>query len=429
MDKTVVNNAFWIIGCKVCKAILTLLVNMITARYLGVADYGVLNYAASIVTFVTPIMKLGLDGILVKEYIEKSEKTGETIGTAYILNVCSAILCIVGVFFFTMIVNASEIDTIITCTIYSVLLLFQAFEMIQYWFQAKLMSKYSALSMLAAYVVVTVLQIILIFIKAPVYLFALSSSVDYAIIALILFAVYKHESCYKVSFSFARAKELLKGGRYFIVAELLVVVFSQTDIVMLKLMTGNSSAGIYAAAQKCAGMVSFVFVAIIDSIRPTVFSAKTKEERDLRMKEMYSIIIYLSFIVSVIITLFSDCIIHIMYGTGYAEAGLVLRVAVWFTTFSYLGTIRNVWLLSEHREKFIIHVNIVGAISNVLLNYFFIRLWGSVGAAISSLLTQVIANVLMSQLLVPVRYSNKLLFNSLNPRFFVGLLKRLCCKK
>lgn len=429
MDNAVINNAFWIIGCKVGKAVLTLIVNMITARYLGVADYGVLNYAASIIIFVTPIMKLGLDGILVKEYIEKSDKTGETIGTAYILNVCSAMLCIVGVFFFTLMVNASEVDTIITCVIYSVLLIFQAFEMIQYWFQAKLMSKYSALSMLVAYIIVAALQILLIVFNAPVYLFALSSSVDYAIIALILFVVYKRKSSYKESFSVERAKELLRGGKYFIFAELLVVVFSQTDVVMLKLMSGNSAAGIYAAAQKCASMVSFVFVAIIDSIRPTVFSAKTKEVRDFHMKEMYSIITYLSFAVSVIIFLFSDFIVHIMYGEGFVEAGAVLRVSIWFTTFSYIGTIRNVWLLSEKKEKFIIYVNIVGAVSNLLLNYVFIGLWGPIGAAISSLLTQAIANVLMSQLFAAVRYSNKLLFDSLNPRFFVGLLRKLCCKK
>ena len=47
-----VKNASWIIGCKLAKAVLTLIVTMLTARYLGPSNYGLINYAASIVTFV-----------------------------------------------------------------------------------------------------------------------------------------------------------------------------------------------------------------------------------------------------------------------------------------------------------------------------------------------------------------------------------------
>ena len=81
----VIKNASWIIICRVIQALLALIISMITARYLGPSNYGLLNYAISIVTFVLPIMKLGITSILVQEFISEPEKEGETLGTSLVL--------------------------------------------------------------------------------------------------------------------------------------------------------------------------------------------------------------------------------------------------------------------------------------------------------------------------------------------------------
>ena len=73
-EKRVVKNASWIIACKVAQSILQFIIGMISARYLGAGNYGVINYAASIVAFVLPIMKLGFDAVLVHELVESPDK-------------------------------------------------------------------------------------------------------------------------------------------------------------------------------------------------------------------------------------------------------------------------------------------------------------------------------------------------------------------
>lgn len=55
----VVKNASWIIGIQIVKSLLGLVISMLTARFLGPSNFGLINYAASIVAFVTPIMYLG----------------------------------------------------------------------------------------------------------------------------------------------------------------------------------------------------------------------------------------------------------------------------------------------------------------------------------------------------------------------------------
>ena len=156
MKNKIVKNASWIIACRVVQALLGLAISMFTARYLGPSNFGLVNYAASVVAFAVPLMHLGIDSIMVQEIVSaKEEDEGVILGTGTAVCFLSSILCIFGVIAFSMIANAGERDTIIVVALYSVLLLFQSFEIIQYWFQAKYLSKYTSVSMLTAYFVVS----------------------------------------------------------------------------------------------------------------------------------------------------------------------------------------------------------------------------------------------------------------------------------
>lgn len=406
------SNACWIIGCKLIKAVLTLVTTMITARYLGVSDFGVINYAAGLVAFVVPIMKLGIDSVLVHQIVEKPDAEGEIVGTSIVLNLISAFLCILGIGAFVCIANRGEEETIIVCVIYSVLLVFQAVEMLQYWFQAKLMSKYSSMAMLFAYIIVAASQILMIVFKVNIYWFALSYSIDYLFISLILLIAYAKKGTQKFKFSFKRAKELFSISKYYIVSSLLVTVFSQTDRIMLKLMIDSEATGIYSAAATCAGMTSFIFAAIIDSMRPVIFQVAKDEDKTLfhkRMTELYSVIIYFSLIQCIVITLLSPIIIKIMYGEEFAASVNALRIVVWFTTFSYLGSVRNVWMLAENKQKYLWIINLSGALGNVILNLILIPIMGVNGAAVASLCTQIFANVIIGYIVRPISFNNKLM--------------------
>ena len=138
--KQVLKNARWIIICKIVQSVIQLVIGMISARYLGPSNYGLINYAASIVAFLMPVMKLGLNATLVNELLDDKKKEGETIGTAVTMNILSSLLCMVGVAAFCFMANPGETETIIVCILYSTSIFFAALEMMQYWFQYKLLS-------------------------------------------------------------------------------------------------------------------------------------------------------------------------------------------------------------------------------------------------------------------------------------------------
>ena len=174
MRNRVLKNAGWIIGCQIIQSMIRLVIGLMTARYLGPAGYGVISYAASVAAFVTPIMQIGFRNTLVKEFVDEPGQEGRILGSALIMNMISAVLCIIGSVSFVMLVHAGERETVIVCALYSLSLLFQAVETTQYWFQARLLSKYSSVAALVAYSVVSVNKIWLQVTKNDVVGFALS---------------------------------------------------------------------------------------------------------------------------------------------------------------------------------------------------------------------------------------------------------------
>ncbi len=421
----VLTNATWIIVCRVAQSVLSLVVSMLTARYLGPSNYGVINYAAAVVAFVIPIMQLGFRNTLVREFINKPQKEGEVLGTALVYNLISAILCVAGIVAFVSIANRGETETIIVCGLYSLNLIFQALEMVQYWYQSKLLSKYTSVISLFAYVVVSAYRIFLLVSGKNIYWFAVSQALDFMIIAVLLLFFYRKLSPQRLSFSFSTGKEMLSVSKHYIVSGMMVTVFGHIGSILLKFLMSDAAVGFYTAAVTCAGMTNFVFAAIIDSARPTVLSSKTVDQSTFEKNviRLYSIIIYTSFMQGVVLFIFAPLVVKILYGAQYMDTIAPLRVMAWYTLFSNLGTVRNVWILAEAKQRFLWIINLFGAITNILLNLLLIELIGITGAAWASVLTQFATNFLVAYFIKPVRYNNTLLLKALNPKYFAEMVK------
>ena len=427
LKSRVASNAIWIIVGRIVQSLLALVISMLTARYLGPSNYGLIAYAASIVTFVVPIMNLGMSNIMVQQLTNYPEEEGKIIGTSVLMSFCSSVICIAGVTVYTFSVDVNEPTTNLVVILYSVLLIFQAFELIQYWFQAKLLSKYMSIISLIAYFLVSGYKTLLLVNGASVYFFAISNALDYMLIAVSLFIVYKKLGGQRLSFSKETAKRMFNSSKHYIVSSLMITIFAQTDRVMLKLMMNEAAVGYYSAAVMCTSWTAFVFTAIIDSMRPTIFACKKTGDTEGYEKGIsltYCIVIYLALAQCIIMTVFAKLIIGILYGDDYEPSVSALQIAVWYTTFSYIGAVRNVWVLGENKQKYLWILNLGGALVNIVLNAILIPLWGINGAAFASFVTQFFTNVIMNVIVRPLKYNNHLIFKGLNPKLLFSLLKK-----
>ena len=425
--KKVFKNATWIISVRIVQSLLNMVISMITARYLGPSNFGIINYAASIVAFFVPLMNLGLGNIMVQQIIMKPDDEGRVLGSALASCFVCGTLSVFGVLAFTSIANRGETETIIVCVLYSLSLVAEALEILIYWFQAKLLSKYTSLITLFSYVVVSLYKIFLLITGKSVRWFALSYVFDYLIYGVGALIYYKKLGGSKLEFDWELLKKMINKSKYYIISGLMITVFAQTDRIMLNLMIDETATGLYSAAAVCAGMTAFVFAAIIDSVRPVIFESikNSEEEFQLNMARLYSIVIYFALAQCIGIAVLAKPIIYILYGADYMAAVPALRIVVWYSTFSYLGAVRNIWMLAKGKERLIWVIDLSGAIANVALNFTLIPKFGIVGASIASLCTQMFANVGMGFILKEVRPNNRIMMKSLNPVYLTDMIKKI----
>ena len=177
----------------------------------------------------------------------------------------------------------------------------------------------------------------------------------------------------------------------------------------------------------CATLTAFVFVAIIESARPSILEGKQKSDEDFRqgMKTLYAVVILLALLQSAAIAVLAKPIIRIMFGAQYGASVEALRIIVWFTTFSYLGSVRQIWILAENQQKYLWMINLSGATANVVLNAVLIPAYGINGAAVASLVTQVFTNVIMGWIIRPIRPANRLMIQSLDIKFIRSQIRKI----
>ncbi|MBR4913909.1 MAG: flippase [Clostridiales bacterium] len=431
MTSKVARNASWIIGCKLVQSILGFVLNMLTARFLGKSSFGDISYAMAVVSFVVPLMRLGFGNIMVQEIVQHPEREGKAMGTGVFLNLVSAFACIAGVTAFAFVANPGETETVIICALYGIKLIFEATDLMSYWYQAKLMAKYSSVISLIVHFVVLGYKIFLLVTLKSVYWFAVTSALEYLLCSVGMYTIYHFKKTQKLSISLKLGKELIDKGKHYILSSMMVMIFAETDKIMLKGLIDSSATALYSTATILAGATGFFFAAIIDSFRPWIFEVqKTNEELfKERLKMLYSFIIYLSLLQSIVMTVFAKPIVLLTYGEQYAESVGALQIVVWYTTFSYLGSVRNIWILANDKQKYLWVINLFGAGANVVLNVTLIPFLGIYGAAIASLVTQIFTNVIVGYILKPIRPNNAIMVSSLNPNCCLEAFRKLLKKE
>ena len=299
--------------------------------------------------------------------------------------------------------------------------------MMVYWYQAKLLSKYTSIVSLISYLIVSAYKVYILATAKDVYWFAFSNTFDFLLISIGIYILYKKYGGQKLSFSWELGKNMFSRSKHYILSSMMVTVFAQTDKIMIKLMIDETATGYYGAAVACAGIANFVFTAIIDSFRPYIFEGKKEKEEffENRLTMLYSIVLYLSLLQSTGMTIFAGLIIHILYGQAYNSAIGALQIVVWYTTFSYLGAVRNIWILANNKQKYLWLINLSGAGANVLINAILIPILGIYGAAIASLITQIFTNVIIGYIIKPIRPNNRIMINGLNPQYCISAVKKV----
>ena len=137
MTPQVVKNATWLIGCKVLRVIINLVVGVLTARYLGPSNYGLINYAAAYTVFFSSICSLGINSVLVKEFVDRKKSEGTILGTTFIMRWACGIMSVATIWALTYIIDRDDPTARLVVLLASLGMFLQTAEELVLWFRSR----------------------------------------------------------------------------------------------------------------------------------------------------------------------------------------------------------------------------------------------------------------------------------------------------
>lgn len=192
-------------------------------------------------------------------------------------------------------------------------------------------------------------------------------------------------------------KKLFKFSYPLMLSGMISVFLGWTDTAFIGYFMDQTSVGFYNAAYPTA-LILMIPSQALGTLALTSFSeleAKGLSKRKA-LRTMTRWVFALTFPGFLIMTLYSEELLSILFGSQYATAGLALSILAFGNMFSSaLGSIGDV-VKSAGKTKVLFYNTFINLLLNVLLNILLIPLYGIVGAAMATAGSTVAMNLLLT---------------------------------
>lgn len=385
------------------------------ARYLGPDEFGLFSYVLAFTGIFRGVVKLGLDGILVRNLVNQPEKNEWFLGTAFWLKVIGSTLII---FFIGILLSQTNHDqtTKLYILIVSFGFFFQSFEVVQFYFESKVLARIVTVCKIFQIVISSLIKVVLVIYEANLIWFVAVTLVDAVVLAITFMISYfshKKEFVFFRYFDFNIAKKLLIDSWPLIITSMSVYIFNHIDKVMINHMLGAYETGIFTAGVKFSEAAGAIPLIIASSLFPAILSSKniSSELYYSRLQKFYAFMTWFALLIVFFMFVFADKLIS-LYGEEYDESSSILRIYCFSLIFIFQWVARGRWVLAENLQFMTSKFMLFGALINIFLNIILIREYGIYGAAYATVATQALITLILPLYSNRTRHATLMLYKS-----------------
>jgi len=418
-------NTSWLFAEKILRMGVGLFVGIWMARYLGPEKFGLLSYVGAFIGLLAPIGKLGFDGIIQREVAKDEDNINELLSSAlffkFIGNIVIVLISTSYMYFF----KKDDIYFYLAF-ILSFIYVIKSFEVIEFYFRAKVKAKYITISNIIGFSISSVLKILFIVFKFNLIFFALANLIE-AVIAVLFLWVYFAKEPFAISsknIKIIKGKLLLQESWPLILSGFFALIYLNIDQVMIEEMLNSYEVGQYAVAVRISSAFYFIPLTIGWSVQSAIVNAKKqgKEVYYRRLEQLSLIMAILGYILIIPMSLFANEIMSFLFAKQYVLAGEVLSIHIWAGLFLFLNVIRSLWILNESYFKFSLFANIVAGLLNIALNYIWLPIHGINGAAWATLISYSFTYLFSGLFFAPIR---EVFFMQIKSLFLINLFYQI----
>jgi O-antigen/teichoic acid export membrane protein len=339
-----------------------------------------------------PVMALGLNSLVTRELMHRSDDTVSILGSAIGLRLLAGLLvAAVAVLASRQLLPSSQWVLLSVLAVSSVS---QCFLVIDFWLQAQSVNRYGAVARLSVLLLASVARLVAIYFDAGIDVFIYLLCAEWLGLAFCYFQLYRRYGGLFTDLTFTRpeASNLFRQGTWLWFTAIGAVLVLKVDQLMLAFLVNDQAVGIYAAAVRLSEVWYLLPVALMTGYFPQLMAAKQVGSGDYErsLQWLCDTLLWAAVVVAVFITLTADFFVPMLFGNSYVESVDVLVIHVWAGIFFFTAALVNRWLLIEGALVATFCVQAVGAVTNIGFNFWLIPQYGVVGAAIATVLSALV---------------------------------------
>jgi len=384
-------NTGWLLLDRVLRMLIGVTVGAWVARYLGPAQFGELAYIIAFIAFFQVIAGLEADGFIVRDIARNHENTAVILGTSLRLRIVSGVICWLAAITLMYLLHSDDRQLCLLAVIVGAMLVFQASDTVDLWFESQSQSKRTVLAKLVSYLLSNGIRVFLLLSKAPLIAFAGVICLESAALAIALFVAYRRfPTDVRWQADMAQAKKLLHLCWPFAASGVMITAYMRIDQIMLREMLGERELGIYAAALTLGQVWNVIPATLVTSLAPFVARKKSRDEAEYQdaLVIIFRFFAIVAFIGAGLTAVASPWIVGLLYGAEFRSSAVVLSVLVFVTLFIFQGIAQTLWVINNNVRIANLIGTFLSALISIIANFFLIRKFGIMGAVYSYLLAQ-----------------------------------------
>lgn len=412
--KTIFKNMSWLLISQIVASICGFIWTVLIARYLGVNEYGVLGFAISLTGILAITVDFGISTQVVRHIATDYDSAPKYLGNVIPLKSLFSI----GTFFLTLIIliilKSNELTITITLLFMIEGIIKSFISLLNGSFQAFEEGKYQGIGNTVLNLILLLFILLSVFTDLGIY--GITFSYIFANLIAFIYEYYAfNKNIIKPKFEFNKqfCKKIILFSLPFAATSILYSIYYSIDIVMLNQIVGDYATGIYNATYKLISILT-LFYSVYGAVVYPVMSKFFKNDKKLLIISFEKSIKYLMLIIipiAISTMIYSSDIIFFIYGHEYDAGSSALSILIWTVSLLFVNGVCNNFLNASYKEVTITKTYAIAAVFNVALNFLLIPYLSYNGAAIATVLSDLLIMIIQLYVIYKLKYRvNKKLY-------------------
>ena len=395
--KSIFKNTSWLSISQILTSICAFLWTILIARYLGVSDYGIVSFAISYTGLIGIVIDLGLSTYITREIAKHKELLFKYMNNIFLFKIILAI----ALFFISGLIlyflGYSHLTIIVSLIFTIEIIIMSLTTFLNGIFQAVEQVKYQAIGNIINSIFLLIGILITIKFDFGVISIAIAYTIAYSIFFIYVFLKYVQKyNLPKFELDLEFIKEVLIASLPFGLTNFFYNIYFSIDIVMLSYLTGDYATGLYKSAYNIITVFTTFFVVYQSVVFPVM--SKFFEESQNLIKVSYELSVkYLLLIIiplSVGVFFYARPLVDLIYNNQFSLASTPVQILIWTVSFLFVNGSAAILLNAIDKEKTVTKIYILAAIFNICLNLVLIPMYNYNGAAIATVLSEMLITAL-----------------------------------